>query len=363
MVRGSAGLAASTVARKALAAGLCTALLAFGGLGFRAATAAVDPSERGVVYAPAFRGETRGPGMMMNAHDGQAFGSLALDPLLAHPGDWSGGKSQMAYRAARPLLGWLVMLTSFGSARIAGWSLLVWTAIGLGVMAAGAFVLATAWGRRGDWVPLLLLLPAVVGQLRFGGMSDGLATGLALIGLAFWLERRDRLALVAFCLAALSRESTLLVPLALLLATPSRRMRPLVLPFAVYAGWVGVVWFRLQALPTDASQSHIGAPLVGLIRALPTWNWVEVVSAISVAALAGVALWRAPVREVRALVALSALLAMTMQYEVWRSWDFTRPLLPVTVIGACLLARPFAPPSVERKDEVPESAAQGAAYR
>lgn len=330
------------VTGKAVAAGLLTAALAFAGLVYRAETVTTAPSQQGVPYAPAFRGQTSGPGGMLNAHDGQAFGSLALDPLLSHPGDWGGGPAEMAYRAARPLLGWLVMLTSFGSATAAGWSLLAWTALGIGVMAAGALVLANHWGREGDWVPLLLLLPGVAGQVLFGGLSDGLATGLALLGLAWWLERRERLAIVALCLAALARETTLLVPLALLLATERRRAFRLLIPFAAYAGWVGVVWLRIGALPTDAHQGRLGLPPGNFVVAMGSWSWVEVVGAVTIAVLVCGAWIRAPGREVRWLVVLSALFAVTLGPAVLRSWDFTRPLLPVTVVGACLLARKVA---------------------
>lgn len=266
-------------------------------------------------------------------------GSLALDPLLSRPEAGSGGRATVAYRAARPVLGWLVMLTSFGSERIAAWALMAWTAIGIGAMAVGASVLCRIWCRDDAWPVLLLVLPGVLGMLMYRGLSDGLASGLALLGLALWCKERDGVAVAAFVLAALTRESTLLVPFALLIAAPSRRTRQLVLPFAAYAGWVGLVWLRLHALPTAASQSHVGLPLVGLVRAIPTLGWVEIACAASVTILAGVAFWRAPGREVRALVVASALFATTMQHDVWRSWDFTRPLLPVTVVGACLLAR------------------------
>jgi len=275
---------------------------------------------------------------MLNAHDGQAFGSLASDPLLSSPEAWGGGAAEMAYRAARPLLGWLVMVTSFGSTTAAEWGLVLWTAIGIGLMAAGAFVLADHWAREGDWVPLLLLLPGVVGQMMFGGLADALATGLALFGLAWWLDARDRWAIVALCLAALGRETTLLVPLALLLATERHRAVRLLIPFAVYGGWVGVVWLRIGALPSDAPQGRLGFPPDNFTAAA-SWSWVEILGAATVVVLAAVAWRRAPCREIRWLVALSALCAATFSPAVLRSWDFTRPLLPVTVVGACLLAR------------------------
>jgi hypothetical protein len=324
--------------RRALTAAAVTAVLAFAGLAYRAHTVVITSSESGVPYAPAFRGERSGPGALLNAHDGQAFGSLALDPLLSHPQRWPSGRGELAYRAARPLLGWLVALTSFGSKGAAEWSLLAWTAIGIGVLAAGALVLAEHWGRKSDWVPLLLLLPGVAGQVLFGGLSDGLATGLALLGLAWWLQRRDPWALAALCLAALARETTLLLPLALLFTAERRRIPRLLVPFAAYAGWVGLVWLRVGALPTDARSSRLALPPGNFAAVVGSWSWVEVLGAAAIVGLAAVAWRRAPGPEVRWLVGLSAAFAVTLGPAVLRGWDFTRPLLPVTVVGACLLA-------------------------
>gem|GEM_PF-5502096 len=338
--------AGAGLAKTAVAASLLTAMLAFAGLAYRAGTVSTAPSQQGVPYSPAFRGVGSGPGAMLNAHDGQAFGSLGLDPLLRRPTEWGGGRAEMAYRAARPLLGWLVMLTSFGSVTVAGWGLLVWTAVGIGVMAAGALVLADHWGRQGDWVAFLLLLPGVVGQIMFGGLPDALATGLVLFGLAWWLKGRDRWAIVALCLAALCRETTLLVTLALFLplflAGDRRRAIRLLAPFAAYVGWVGVVWLRVGALPSEAPQGRISLPPGNYLAVVGSWSWVEVVSAAIIIVLGVVAWRRAPCREVRLLVLLSALFAATFSPAVLRSWDFARPLLPVTVVGACLLGRKIA---------------------
>jgi hypothetical protein len=329
-----------SVAIRALTAGFLTALLAFAGLVYRANTVRLTSSASDAPYAPAFRGERSGPGAMLNAHDGQAFGSLALDPLLAHPERWKGGRAELGYRAARPVLGWLVLVTSFGSKTAVEWSLLAWTAIGIGLIAAAALVLADRWQRKGDWVPLLLLLPGVVMQLLYGGLCDALAAGLALLGLAWWMDGRDRAAVVVLCVAGLTRESALLVPLALILATGWRRRTMfLAAPFLAYAGWVSVVWLRLRVWPNQARPDGLGLPPGNFRVAIRSWTVVEVVSALVLVVLFAVAWRRAPGREVRWLVALSALFALTLGPIVLRSWDFSRPLLPATVVGACLLAR------------------------
>lgn len=289
-------------------------------------------------YAPAFRGFTSGLGAILNAHDGQAFGSLAIDPLLSHPQQWGGGAAEMAYRACRPLLGWLAIPTSLGSARAAAWSLLGWSVVAVGLLAAAASLLARAWGRQTAWVPMVILLPAVLGQLLFVGLSDTLAAALVLFGLALWIEQRERPAVVLFCLAALCRETTLLVPAALWLASPPPRTRRLILPVLVYVSWVAVVWLRLGQLPNAAPEGHLGLPFVGLAQALRHGNWVQVVSLASLVVAGAVAWTRAPTRAIRVLVLLSAVLAALLPLAVWRSWDFTRALLPVTVVGCCLLA-------------------------
>jgi len=104
-------------------------------------------------------------------------------------------------------------------------------------------------------------------------------------------------------------------------------------------GWIGVVWLRVGALPSDAPQGRISVPPGNYLAVVGSWSWVEVASAAIIIGLAIVAWRRAPCREVRLLVALSALFAATFSPAVLRSWDFARPLLPVTVVGACLLGR------------------------
>lgn len=353
---------------KTLAAAVVAGALALVGLVVRADLAVRPEGRVQEPYAPAFRDATAGPPVVMNTHDGQAFGSLALDPLLSRPQEWSGGRATMAYRATRPLLGWLVALTSFGSTAVAAWSLLAWTAVGIGLLVGAAAALRRRWGRDPDQAVLLLLLPGVVGLVRFGGLSDGLATGLSLLGLAWWLDGgpgdrgrdRDRGAIILLCLAALCRESALVVPAALLLAGgpgwgggDSRRPRlGLLWPFALYLGWVVVVGLRLGVAPTDPSQGRLAFPLIGLIAGVRSWTWVGAVCAVSVVVTMAIAYRRAPCADVRWLVIVSALFALVLGEGVWRSWDFARTLLPVTVVGVCLAGRRLLDRDAVRQLEV-----------
>ena len=84
---------------------------------------------------------------------------------------------------------------------------------------AGAAVMLTAhWRRESEWVPLVLLLPGVVTGAAVRRAVRQPGDGPGALRARRWFERRDRWAVVALCLAALTKESTLLVPLALLLA-------------------------------------------------------------------------------------------------------------------------------------------------
>jgi hypothetical protein len=42
-----------------------------------------------------------------------------------------------------------------------------------------------------------------------------------------------------------------------------------------------------------------------------------------------------------------AIFATTMDAAVWQSWHMTSPLLPLAVVGACLLAAPRAAPRLD----------------
>ncbi len=290
---------------------------------------------------------------ILNQHDGQHAAALALDPTLRDHSVF-GSREEHAYRAARPLMGWLAALGSLGFAAAVPWVLLALTAIGTGALVAGVALLAQQSGRRVDLALLAIALPGAVVQLGWAGLADNLAVGATLAGLAWWSRGQTRWAVAAFCLAALGRETTLVVPAAIVLAelsarTPWRRLLPLVTPVALLAGWTCVVRWRIGVWPSGAGDSRIGTPWTGLGVAAGRWDAADVAVLVGVAALLVAACRRRVPRAHLLVVGLSLAGALFLGWNVWERWeDVTRVLLPACAVALVALL-PGEPPSDRRR--------------
>ncbi|HEY5155842.1 MAG TPA: hypothetical protein VIJ47_13965, partial [Acidimicrobiales bacterium] len=141
-------------------------------------------------------------------HDGQQFYVLAA--TFPHPHDAIGFVDRIRYRFRRVLFPALVSPAPAGAP-------LVWTMFAVNLLAIGA--IAMALGRLSTrlggtaWLGLIAgLSPALIESLQ-GSLADGLGVALALWGLVVW-RRHIGWAVVLFALAALTRETTLVVPAA-----------------------------------------------------------------------------------------------------------------------------------------------------
>jgi hypothetical protein len=284
--------------------------------------------------------------------DGQAFGEIALDPAMTHAVERFGSPSDAAYREARPVYGWVAFVASAHGdlGRVAA-TLLVLSVLSVAFLAAAAGVLAHQLGRPWASGALVALLPGAVITVFAPGSADAFGCALAILGLAWWLDGRHRGAIVMLSLAALSRETLVLIPLTLALwelwSHRGRRAFRLTIPLAVYGAWLAVVFVRVGAFPSDAREGRLGLPFVGLVHAMGHWSTVSTAVALSIAALAVVATTRSTRPVVRLLVAAHLVLAALLGELVWASWrDFSRVLLPLAVLGAVALwpsTRPDSP--------------------
>jgi len=211
--------------------------------------------------------------VMLVQGDGQAYAALAQDPLLSRPGVFSAASAgerpgqEAAYRAGRPLFGWLGWAASLGDPRAVPVALLVLTGLGAMVLAAGVALAAADSKKRADLAVLAVMLPGSVALFASTG-PEGLGTGLALVGAVLWRRERRWLAVAAMTAAALSRETLALVPVAIaVVELLRRRPRPslLVPPFAV-AVWYLVDRARYGYFPFAAGQ--------GLFIEAGTWHAV-----------------------------------------------------------------------------------------
>jgi len=289
---------------------------------------------------------------ILNQHDGQHAAALAVDPLLLDHAVF-GSREEHAYRATRPLMGWLAAAASLGQDRAVPWVLLGLTAVGTGVLVAGVGTVAEVFGRRTDLSVAAIALPGAVVQLGWAGLADNLAVGAALLGLAWWSRRRPALAAVAFCVAVLGRETTLVVPVALVLVelarrVPWRSLLPLLAAPIALAAWTCVVRLRIGVWPASAGDARIATPWSGLGSAFGRWEPIDVlVIAGSFLGLA-VALRRRPPPVLVAVVALSAVGSLFLGWNVWERWeDLTRVLLPAS--AAALVALLPARDPIDRR--------------
>ena len=132
---------------------------------------------------------------MLVIGDGQAFAALAQDPSLARPGVFRSTANaappgaEAAYRAQRPVLGWLGWIASTGRGGAVPAVMLLLTVLASGALVVVAAELARRVGRRVDLAPLVLLAPGAIVVLGGTGV-EVLATALGLAGALAWTSGR-----------------------------------------------------------------------------------------------------------------------------------------------------------------------------
>ncbi len=201
-------------------------------------------------------------------HDGQQFYVVARS-ITSPDGlqTLDGNVDRPRYRARRILFPLLAAPFPAGTAT-------VWAMLAIGLVSVGAAgVAAGRLARRVGgpvWLGLAVALtPALLISVR-ASLGDALAFALALWGVVLW---RNRLlgAVVLFSLAALTRETTLVVPAACFIVGARRQRLWLVVPFAVYGVWDLVV----SALVHPHVSQESTSPVADALRqfALPFESW------------------------------------------------------------------------------------------
>ena len=268
-------------------------------------------------------------------YDGQAYYRLARDPLTDEVTAHGITFTRPAYWQARigyPALAWLV--AAGGQASLVPAALLTVNLIAVMALALLAIRLPRALGRSAWWgaVPASWAGYAVgVGQ----DLTEPLAGALLLGCLVAIRAGRWVLATCALTAAALTRETTLVLAAAVLVASlagrsDSGRGTPPgwvgAVPLIVYAGWRAWVRARWADLvPAPPSDNPMGAPLVALVNHLGhalthlgvEWpNLVLLIPTLGALALAGLTL-RHPDGPLHERLALAGYLAVLLCLPVW----------------------------------------------
>jgi hypothetical protein len=265
-----------------------------------------------------------------SGYDGQFVYRMVLEPFPDTQTGHGITFDSPAYRAQRvvtPVLAWAVdHATPLGPAA----SLLLVNVAALLVAAFFAGRLVQRFGRHAGWGVLLVLSFGLVIPLA-RDLTEPVAWAATLAGLELWLRGSRSWAALAFTVAVLARETSLLVPAGLglwalweVLRRRSTRWSDLgwlLVPLVLEVGWqlhLRDVWGEL---PVRTGRENVGTPVVGVFRTLldvdgarahPVWE-VERLAVLALLAWAAVRLRRSPLPGgVRVAWALSALLAMSL---------------------------------------------------
>lgn len=203
--------------------------------------------------------------------DGQLFYAMARDPW--HPEAVATNLDRPRYRYQRPLLpvlAWALHPSGGGVGLV-----VALVAVNLAGLFLGGLALGQLSDRAGgpEWLGLLFpLLPGALWSL-LTGVADGLAVALALATIAAFLSERTRLAYIAAVAAVLTRETAILVPLALVLARRRRADLPVLVAPAVALGLLFVavhLWVPAGGLRPESPV----LPFTGLKEAV-TSRWLQ----------------------------------------------------------------------------------------
>jgi hypothetical protein len=274
--------------------------------------------------------------------DAQAFAALAQDPTLAHP-EHVNPPVEYAYRAQRPVWGYLAWATSLGQPGLAGWAL-----VALSIAAAGTLASVTALlARRRGCSPWWGLVAVLAGTQTLSELTPELLAAALLGAAVLCLRDRRGLAIGLLCVAALTRESMLVGAAAIgvhelvTAAGPLRdRVRatvPFGLPLVAYLGWAAVLQLRLGAWPWERSNDRLVAPFSGLADAWST-HGPQVLAGFVLAVALCAGTWLLARRDVLTWVATAYLaFAVTFSADVWLRGGFQRTLVPLFVFGVVAL--------------------------
>jgi hypothetical protein len=282
---------------------------------------------------------------LIDGMDGEAYAQIASDPLITHPADdFLGDRFSAAYRFSRPAFGWVDWVASLGGDRD---RLATGVVVASLLSIAGLALLTARFAARTGRHPLAGA--AVLGVVGVGitaldpGGCEPFGCAFTLLGLHWWLDGRRGRAVAAFTVAALTRETLLIVPLAIALSTlvtrrTLRGMAPLAIPAVAYGAWSTVVRIRVGVWPA-AYPNHLATPWHGLVPAMRYWGSLEWVAVVSSALLLTLAWLRLRDPVFRTIIVVHVLFAAVMSEEVWAAWTgFSRVWIPAAILGVVAAA-------------------------
>lgn len=297
-------------------------------------------------------------------YDGQFVYRLALDPFSREETQYGITFDNPPYRQQRialPVVAWAVHTTTRIPMSV---TLLLVNALALLAAAWAAAVLARRMGRNALWGAAVALAPGLVVAIC-RDLTEPVAAAFLLLGLVAWTGRRTPLALAAFTVSALARETSLAVLFGLgvyemyvairgpdRIRAAARAAGLIAVPLGVVAAWqvhLRDVW---GTLPIRATQGDVGTPVAHTLQKLfanggawSDWHtkdallmhvWVaERLVLLAVVVATAYALLGKADSRIKAGWVLGALLALTATWD--RDVAFLRASNEAVVMGILVL--------------------------
>ena len=283
-------------------------------------------------YNPDFAGKRGALNVMMARGDGQGLAIMAGDPLLRSSPI---PRPETAYLAQRPFVSMVAWSVSLGSRDRVPLGIAVSSVLGGAMATFGFAVLLRRNGKDPRFALAIGLLPGAIADIP-NGASEMWGLGFAFLALAAWPEHRYR-AVLWFSLAALCRETYLVVPAALLAWELTRRRLAwqLLLPPAAYGAWAVIVHARVGAWAWESHAGKLALPVSGIAHAIGSWGpetFANIVTVILMLVLAVHPLTKSG--PIRVITIGYLALATVLGRDVWGRWEnFGRVLLPLFAAG------------------------------
>lgn len=284
-------------------------------------------------------------------HDGQQYYGIARDPFAR--GAVPDLLDQPGYRYLHILYPAVAGGLGLFSPDITVVGMVLLASVGFGLAAGAAHALGVRLGDAGVVAAALIANVGLLMSVRFL-TPDALALGLALVGVTLALDGRERPALAALALAALTKTPYLVFALAVAgwhLPTPRRALRYAVAPAVPLLAWLLYLTTRVDV----TTAGNLDFPFFGFVQAWDLWPSVsggEVVQALVAAVLlVGAALlWVVtPRREVKWLLAGWIAVAVLSSELVWEFGNNTlRVFAPLWTLGVVALGSYLATRSSRR---------------
>jgi hypothetical protein len=294
--------------------------------------------------------------------DGQFFYRLALNPFTTKRAEFGLRLDQPSRRQQRilyPIVAWIV--SGFGRARAVPWALIainIFTFAAIGWLGAS---LARSAGRSELAGLFFVATPGILVALAFD-TGEVVAVALALATLLSLRSGRFGWATALATLALFARETTLVIPIGLLIAIVWVRRRggryeiggravPLAVavgPIVLYVGWQALLWARWgRPAFTSTDGSDLGLPIAGIVKAVRIWsrrgqtvdNAFFLLAVALVIVLGLVSLRRSTAHpHEKAAFAVAVLLALLYQWTVMVHYvTYLRALSETYVLGVLML--------------------------